>query len=63
MNNTYNDIGELSEKIITEGNNKTLLIFASNSVGKTTLSKCISDLKKLMNIFVLIRLLKKHLVG
>ncbi len=51
MNNSYNNIVELSEKIIDEGANKTFLIFANNSVGKTTLSKCISDLKEFNECF------------
>lgn len=51
MNSNYNNISELAEKIIVEDSNKTLLIFASNSVGKTTLSKCICDLKEFDEYF------------
>ncbi len=51
MNSKYNNICELAEKIITEDKNKTLLVFASNSVGKTTLSKCICNLKEFDEYF------------
>jgi len=53
MNKRYNNIAELSEKIVSDCSNKTLLVFANNSVGKTTLSKCISDLKEFDEYFCL----------
>lgn len=51
VNNNYNNIVELAEEVIDKGENKTFLIFANNSVGKTSLSKCISDLKEFNECF------------
>lgn len=51
MKNNYNDITELANEIIDKASNNNLLIFANNSVGKTSLSKSITDLKELDEIF------------
>ena len=51
MKNNYDNISELAEEIIDKSSNKNLLVFANNSVGKTSLSKCITDLKELDEVF------------
>lgn len=51
MKNSFNDISELADEIIDKSSNRNLLIFANNSVGKTSLSKCITDLKEPNEIF------------
>jgi hypothetical protein len=45
MKINYDNISELAEEILDKSFNKNLLVFANNSVGKTSLSKCITDLK------------------
>ena len=51
MKNNYNDISNLAAEIIDKSSNKSLLVFANNSVGKTSLSKCITDLKEPNEVF------------
>ena len=45
MKNSYNNISELADEVLDKSSSKNLLIFANNSVGKTSLTKCITDLK------------------
>lgn len=45
MDGLYANLEELANKIVTDAKNKSLVIFANNSIGKTTLSRQIGDLK------------------
>lgn len=45
MDQTHTKLSELAKTIIEEAGNQTLLVFANNSVGKTTLSRHISSIK------------------
>ena len=51
MKHNYNNICEVAEEIIFKAPNKNLFIFANNSIGKTSLSKCITDLKDIDEFF------------
>lgn len=51
MKSNYKNIVEIAEDILDKSSNKNLLIFANNSVGKTSLSKCITDLKASGELF------------
>ncbi len=46
MEGEYTNLNEISEKIISAGDNSTFLIFANNSTGKTTISRYLSSKKE-----------------
>jgi len=45
MNGAYTDLKELAQTIVDDAGNRTLLIYAGNSVGKTTLSRHVHTIK------------------
>lgn len=46
MGGEYPSLEELAQRISNDANNQTLLVYAGNSVGKTTLSRYISSIKE-----------------
>ena len=61
--NTYKTIEELAQEIVINKNNSTLLIYANNGTGKTTLSNKIKELYNEQNILCFSSFLKSIFHG
>ena len=49
MNRSFKNIEDVAEYIFNEFNNKVTFLYATNAIGKTTISKCIDDVENVNN--------------